>query len=301
MRERLTQLCALVERHAVGRRLQTPIPRVIIGLSREKTGILPGLYEPMLCLILQGAKEVMIGDRRLRYDPASYFIASMELPASGKIVQASADAPYIALSLALDWQAIAALLPEVPAMADDTLAASFGVSPVTAQLLDPFQRLLALLDSPKDIPVLAPLFEREILYRMLLGPQGGVLRQIALASGRLSQIRQAIGWIRTHYDQPLRVEALAGMAGMSTASFHRHFKDATAMSPLQFQKNLRLQHARRLLVADHDAARAGFAVGYESASQFSREYARLFGAPPARDAVRLRGEAAAGAEIANAA
>jgi transcriptional regulator GlxA family with amidase domain len=128
-----------------------------------------------------------------------------------------------------------------------------------------------------------------------------VLRQIALASGRLSQIRQAIGWIRMHYDQPLRVESLAGMTGRSAASFHRHFKEATAMSPLQFQKTLRLQHARRLLIADHDAARAGFAVGYESASQFSREYARLFGAPPARDAVRLRGEAATGAEIANAA
>jgi AraC-like DNA-binding protein len=300
MRERLTQLCALVERHAVGRRMQTPIPRVMIGVSRERTGILPSLYEPMLCLVLQGAKEVMIGDRRLRYDPASYFIASMELPASGQIIRASADEPYAALSLALDWQAIAALLPDVPATAD-AQTASFGVSPVTAELLDPFQRLLALLDSPKDIPVLAPLFEREILYRMLLGPRGGVLRQIALASGRLSQIRQAIGWIRAHYDQPLRVETLAGMAGMSAASFHRHFKEATAMSPLQYQKSLRLQHARRLLIADHDAARAGFAVGYESASQFSREYARLFGAPPARDAVRLRGEAAVQADVAEAA
>jgi AraC-like DNA-binding protein len=300
MRERLTELCALVERHAVGRRMQTPIPRVIIGVSRERTGILPSLYEPMLCLVLQGAKEVTIGDRRLRYDPASYFIASMELPVSGQIVQASADQPYIAVSLALDWQTIVALLPEIPATAD-AQAVSFGVSPMTTQLFDPVLRLLGLLDSPRDIPVLAPLFEREILYRMLLGPQGGVLRQIALASGRLSQIRQAIGWIRTHYDQPLRVEALAGMTGMSTASFHRHFKEATAMSPLRFQKTLRLQHARRLLIADHDAARAAFAVGYESASQFSREYTRLFGAPPARDAVRLRTEAATGAEIANAA
>ncbi|HEX4508028.1 MAG TPA: AraC family transcriptional regulator [Alphaproteobacteria bacterium] len=300
MRERLTELCALVERHAVGRRFQTPIPRLIIGVSRERTGILPGLYEPMLCLVLQGAKEVMIGDRRLRYDPASYFVTSMELPVSGQIVRASADQPYIAVSLALDWEAIAALLPEVPAMAEAP-SASFGVSPVMPELLDPFLRLLALLDAPRDIPVLAPLFEREILYRMLQGPQGGVLRQIALASGRLSQIRQAIGWIRTHYDQPLRVGTLAGLAGMSAASFHRHFKDATAMSPLQFQKNLRLQHARRLLVSDHDAARAAFAVGYESASQFSREYTRMFGAPPARDAMRLREAAATGAEIANAA
>jgi len=140
--------------------------------------------------------------------------------------------------------------------------------------------------------VLAPMIEREILYRLLQGPQGGALRQIAHADSRLGQVRRAIGWIRNHFDQPLRVEALATLAGMSTASFHRHFKAATAMSPLQFQKNIRLQEARRLLVTKQDAARVGYAVGYESASQFSREYARQFGLPPARDAVRLRSGAA---------
>ncbi|HEY2481307.1 MAG TPA: AraC family transcriptional regulator, partial [Caulobacteraceae bacterium] len=167
-------------------------------------------------------------------------------------------------------------------------AAAFAVSPVTAQLLDPWLRLLGLLDTPQDIPVLAPLLEREILYRLLQGPQGGVLRQIAKADSRHAQVRKAIGWIRVHYDRPLRVGELAHLAGMSAASFHRHFRSATAMSPLQYQKNLRLQEARKLLMADQDAARAGYAVGYESASQFSREYARLFGAPPARDAGRLR-------------
>ena len=297
MLEQLNQLRLLAERHAGGQRIQTPIPRVAIATARDVTGALPGICEPKLCIVLQGAKEVMIGDRRLRYDTASYFVASMDLPATGCIIQASAEQPYLSVSLELDWQSLAALLPETPVSGNAQVAA-FGVSPVTPQLLDPFLRLLRLLDAQGDIPVMAPLIEREILYRLLQGPQGGVLRQIALGNGRLSQVRQAILWIRTHFDQPLRVETLAGMAGMSTASFHRHFKEATAMSPLQYQKNLRLQQARRLLLSDHDASRAGFAVGYESASQFSREYARLFGAPPARDAVRLRGDTA---EIADAA
>jgi len=300
MKEQLDQLCALAGRHAQGRRTDTPIPRLAIATGREKTAMLPGLFQPMVCIVLQGAKEVTIGDRLLRYDPASYFIASMELPASGRVVEASVERPYISVGLGLDWRGLAALLAEMPVVAD-TQAAAFGVSPVTPELLDPFLRLMRLLDTPRDIPVLAPLMEREILYRLLQGPQGNVLRQIALASGRLSQIRQAIACIRQRFDQPLRIEDLAGLAGMSAASFHRHFKEATAMSPLQYQKTLRLQEARRLLVADYDATRAGFAVGYESASQFSREYARLFGAPPARDAIRLRDEAAAGGEIANAA
>ncbi|HEY2230922.1 MAG TPA: AraC family transcriptional regulator [Xanthobacteraceae bacterium] len=300
MQEQLSQLCRLARRHADGRRTSTPIPRVAIHQAREATRPMPGVFEPMLCVVLQGAKEVMIGERRLRYDPASYFIASLELPASGRVVEASPERPYIALTLALDREGLAALLPEVPVMADDP-GTAFAVSPVTPQLLDPWLRFLGLLDAPRDIPVLAPLLEREILYRLLQGPHGGVLRQIARADSRLCQVRNALAWIRTHYDQPLRIDALARMAGMSVASFHRHFKAATAMSPLQYQKSLRLQHARRLLIANEDAARAGYAVGYESASQFSREYARLFGAPPARDAVRLRGDKAAMEELAGAA
>lgn len=300
MDEQLHHLRGLAARHANGRRTETAIPRVVISTGRETTKPLPGLYAPMLCLVLQGAKQVMIGERVLRYDPASYFIAAVELPATGCIVQASPAQPYIAVSLLLDRELLAALLPDVPARAENP-GAGFAVSPVTADLLDAWLRLLRLLDTPRDIPVLAPLFEREILYRLLQGPQGGVLRQIVLADSRLSQVRQALTWIRTHYDQPLRIDKLAGLAGMSAASFHRHFKAATAMSPLQYQKSLRLQQARRLLIANQEASRAGYAVGYESASQFSREYARLFGAPPTRDAVRLRGDGAALAEIAGAA
>jgi AraC-like DNA-binding protein len=300
MQEQLSQLRELAVRHAGGPRTETAIPRVAINLRREATGLLPGLYTPMLCLVLQGAKEVMIGERRLRYDPASYFIASLDLPASGRIVEASPERPYIAVSLALDREDLVALLPNVPAR-PEAQAAGFAVSPVTPQLLDPCLRFLGLLDAPQDIPVLAPLLEREILYRLLQGPQGGVLRQFARIDSRLSQVRHAIAWIRTHYDQPLRIGTLAALAGMSAASFHRHFKAATAMSPLQYQKSLRLQQARRLLIANEDASRAGYAVGYESASQFSREYARLFGAPPARDAVRLRGNGATLEELVGAA
>jgi AraC-like DNA-binding protein len=271
-----------------------------IFLARETTKPTPGLYQPMLCLVLQGAKEVLIGDRRLRYDPATCFIASLDLPVSGCIVKASAAEPYLGVTLALDRDTLADLLTDVPER-NEPCGAGFAVSPVTGPLLDSWLRLIGLLDAPEDIAVLAPLIEREILYRLLRGPQGGVLRQIARADSRLSQVRRAIAWIRAHYDQTLSIDALAELAGMSAASFHRHFKAATAMSPLQYQKNLRLQQARSLLVASADASRAGYAVGYESASQFSREYARLFGAPPARDAARLRGDRAAMAEIAGAA
>jgi AraC-like DNA-binding protein len=298
--ELLHEMRTLALRHATGGRFDTPVPGLVIHTAQAPTALQPGVYEPMLCLVLQGAKEVMIGDQVLRYDPSGYFIASLEFPASGRIVEASPARPYIAVSIRLCREGLAALLTDAPSAApmDAAPAAGFAVSPPTPQLVDPCRRLLALLDAPHDIPVLAPLLEREILYRLLQGPQGGVLRQIARADSRLSRVRRAIGWIRAHYDQPLRIDHLAEMAGMSSASFHRHFKAATAMSPLQFQKSLRLQHARRLLITLQDVSRAGYAVGYESASQFSREYARAFGAPPARDAVRLRGDAAAMAEVA---
>jgi AraC-like DNA-binding protein len=291
----LNDLRVLALRHARGSRTETAIPRVTINVLSEPTETSFSVYQPMHCLVLQGTKEAAIGDRLLRYDSASYFTASMELPASARIVEASRDLPYVGVALALDWEQVAALIPDVSAPAV-AVTIAFGVSPVAPPLLDPWLRLLSLLDAPADIPVLAPLFEREILYRLLQGPQGGVLRQIALADGRLSQIRRAIMWIRAHYDEPLRVDMLAEIAGMSGASFHRHFKAATAMSPLQYQKSLRLQQARRLLIANQDASQAGYAVGYESASQFSREYARAFGASPARDAMRLRAE---GIEAAN--
>jgi len=298
MQEQLARLLALATRHTSGSGRPTAIRRLCVHVGHGPTPPVSGLFEPKICLVLQGAKQIMFGDQVLRYDPASYFIASVELPVTGCIIEATPARPYVGLTLDLDRDAIAALISEVPDR-DAARTAGFAVSPVTPQLLDPWLRLLALLDTPDDIPVLAPLLEREILYRLLRGPQGGLLRQAVREDSRLSQIRQAISWIRNHFDKPLRVEALCDLAGMSPASFHRHFKAATAMSPLQYQKSLRLQQARRLLVSNAEASRAGYAVGYESASQFSREYTRMFGLPPARDAVRLRetglGEAVAAA------
>lgn len=290
----MDEMCALAARHSRGLRTATPLAGVTLFESFTTSTHQPVVYEPMLCLVLQGAKAVTVGARRLRYDPACYAIASVEMPAASGVIEASRERPYRAVSLALDRETLAGLIPDLPgAGAAEPTPLGFDVSPVTPDLADAWLRLLRLLDRPQDIPVLAPMLQREILYRLLQGPQAAMLRQIAMADSRLSQVRRAIAWIRDHYGEPLRVEALARLAGMSPATFHRHFKAATSLSPLQYQKNLRLQHARRLLITDHDAARAGYAVGYESASQFSREYARLFGAPPARDAQRLRGDALA--------
>jgi AraC-like DNA-binding protein len=299
MQAHIETLRALAFRHAGPGTAETAIPSVAITLARQTTQRTMGVLQPRFCLVLQGAKQVTIGDVRMRYDASNYFIASLEVPASGCIIEASASHPYIGLSMALDPEALAALITDTPARTERETS-SFAVSPVTTQLLDPWLRLMALLDAPQDIAVLAPMIEREILYRLLQGPQGAVLRQIVRSDSRLGQVRRAIAWIREHYDQPLRIETLAELAGMSAASFHRHFKAATAMSPLQYQKCLRLQQARRLLIANQDATRAGYAVGYESASQFSREYARLFGLPPARDAVRLRSDGGGLDDVASA-
>jgi AraC-like DNA-binding protein len=247
------------------------------------------MYETMLCFVLQGAKRVTIGDRTIEYRGASFLIASVDLPATGQVVQASPDEPYMAIAFALDPATVAALLLDLPQQDDGGVAAGFAISPLTAELADPLLRLMRLLDAPADIPVFAPMLEREILYRILRGPQGAMLRQIGRSTSRLSQIRRAVEWIRRNFAEPLRIERLARLAGMSASSFHRHFKAVTSMSPLQYHKQIRLQEARRRLLAQPgEAAQVAFAVGYESASQFSREYARLFGLPPARDAARLR-------------
>lgn len=286
MHEALNQLRTTALRHVTAPLCDTAMPGLKLSSTTLPTKPVSTIYQPMICFVLQGAKQVAIGDQLLRYDTASYFIASVEVAASGCVIEASAAEPYLAFSLAIDPSMLAALITELPD-SSERATAGFAVSKVTPALLETCARLLALLDAPSDIPVLAPMLQRELLYRLLLGEQGEVLRQIARADSRLSQIQRAMAWIRRHYDSPLRIEALAEMAGMSRASFHRHFKAATAMSPLQYQKAFRLQEARRLL-SQGDAQRAAYSVGYESASQFSREYTRMFGLPPRRDAERLR-------------
>ena len=289
MQDRLDELCRTVMRHA-GSARSWPLPRVRVGINHATSGFSAVLYEPMVCLVLQGAKQAMIGDHVVRYDPACYFVASLDLPAAGRIVEASRERPCVAVGLGLDTESIATLAAEMPPQGEPGTA-GFAVDPMTPALLDAWRRLLGLLDEPAAAPVMAPLIEREIHFRLLQGPQGAMLRQLASGDSRLSRIRRVIGRIRAQYDQPLVMDELAELAGMSAASFYRHFKAATATTPLQYQKALRLQAARRLLLADHDASRAAFAVGYESASQFSRDYARLFGLPPARYARRVRASA----------
>ncbi|MFC0406872.1 AraC family transcriptional regulator [Roseomonas elaeocarpi] len=297
MQDQLTRMREIAERHAEGLRHQTGLPRVLVHSGQVTPSPTHGLYEPSLVLVLQGAKQITVGRRTLRYDPANYFIATVEFPASSWVIEGTRAQPYLAFSLKLDRAALCSLILDMPP-APEGETTGFAVSAVTPDLLDALSRLLRLLDTPDDIPVLAPVHEREVLYRLLKGPQGGALRQVARADSQLSQVRRAIAWIRAHFDEALRVEQLAELAGMSPASFHRHFKAATAMSPLQYQKMLRLQEARQLLGSSADVARAGHMVGYGSASQFSREYARMFGAPPGRDTERLRGRRGADASSA---
>jgi AraC-like DNA-binding protein len=289
MHEQMDELRALARKHAATD-WQPAYPRLGIRVGETRTGPLPGLYQPMVCFVLQGSKRVTIGEATFEYQGAAYMIATVDLPATGQIVQASPEQPYIAVAMALDPATIAALLLELETMPEDASGPGFAINPLTADLVDPLLRMVRLLDTPADIGVIAPMIEREIIYRLLRGPQGAMLRQIARSDSRLSQIRRATDWIRRHYAEPLRIERLAALAGMINSSFHRHFKAVTAMTPLQYHKQIRLQEARRRLLAEPcEAARVAFSVGYESASQFSREYVRLFGLPPARDAARLRG------------
>lgn len=253
------------------------------------------VYEPMLHLVLQGTKSLSIGGQLLRFEPATYFLVPVDLPAIGQIRAEQAGSPYLAVSLTLDPAVIASMLADLGETNNtaDTAptggSTEFAVAAADPALLDAWLRMLRLLDQPEGAALLAPMIEREILFRVLQGPHGDVLRQIARTDSRLSQVRRAIDWIRTHFTEPFRVEPLAAMTGMSVAAFYRHFKAVTALTPIQYQKRLRLLKARRrLLFEPYDAASVAFSVGYESASQFSREYARMFGMPPVRDVARFK-------------
>lgn len=251
-----------------------------------------GLSDPALCVIAQGSKELRLGDARYRYDPAHYLIASDELPVASRIVEASPERPYLGIVLRLDPALVGAVMAEAdhPAPRSQASVKAIDVSRLEPAMLEAVVRLVRLLDSPAEAGFLAPLITREIVYRLLRGRQGGRLWHIAALRGHTHRIAKAIDRIRKDFDQPLRIEDLAQDLGMSVSGFHHHFKEVTAMSPLQFQKQLRLQEARRLLLGKNlDAANAGYRVGYNDPSQFSREYKRLFGMPPARDVERLRG------------
>jgi AraC-like DNA-binding protein len=271
----------------------TAEPLVGLRLRRASspTELGHGVSDPALCVIAQGSKEIVLGDHRYRYDPAHYLIATAELPIASQITEASKEHPYLGLVLTLDPTLVGSVMVEAghPAPRSHAAMKAIDVSPLDAGLLDAVVRLVRLLDSPTDAHFLAPLVKREIVYRLLTGEQGGRVCHIAALGGHTHRIAKAIERLRKDFDQPLRIENIARELGMSVSGFHHHFKEVTAMSPLQFQKQLRLQEARRLMLDEHlDAASAGYRVGYGDAAHFTREYKRLFGAPPMRDVERLR-------------
>jgi len=267
-----------------------------LGLFRRTQPSEPvtGMYEPSICLVVQGAKRVKLGDDTFVYDPHNYLITSVHLPTVVQVIEASETKPYLGLRLLLDPREIARMMADSHLPPPKTQQSSRGMATgeVTQPLLNAFERLIELLDAEQDIPILAPVVQREIVYRLLTGDQGARLRQIAAAGSQSQQIARAIEWLKGNFAEPLRIDDLAGKASMSTSTFHHHFRSMTALSPLQYQKQLRLQEARRLMLTDRlDAATAAFQVGYESPSQFSREYSRQFGAPPLRDVANLRAQA----------
>jgi len=252
---------------------------------------LHGVSTPCFCVIAQGSKEVLLGESRYCYDPAHYCLSTVELPIVSRVIEASAERPYLSLRLDLDPALVSSVMVEAGHLPSGNRGdvRAIDVRPLDANLLDAAVRLVRLLDSPAEVRVLQPLITREIVYRLLMGEQGNRLRHLALRGGQSESIAAAIERLRREFHQPLRIESIARQVGMSVSGFHHHFKAVTAMSPLQFQKQLRLQEARRLMLGEHlDAASAGLRVGYEDASQFSREYKRLFGQPPMRDVERLR-------------
>lgn len=283
-------LVGLIERFsAVDGMHATAIPRLHLIRVSQPTEPLHDLHLPAVCIIVQGAKQVAVGSQLYLYDQYKHLVISVDVPIIGQVTQASPEEPYLCIRLDLDPVAISALMLETEMGGPVRSGPGIGLSVTTPELLDAVARLIRLLDNPRDAAFLAPLAEREILYRLLLGDQGERLREIAAGESRLAQVNRAIGWIKRNYAQPFSVEILAAEARMSPSALHQHFKAVTALSPLQYQKQLRLQEARRLILgANLDAASAGHQVGYDSPSQFSREYARLFGAPPLRDAARLK-------------
>jgi AraC-like DNA-binding protein len=280
----LSEIAGLIARH-----VDSDLPDgLIVRRSDTPTEPMPGHSVPLFALVVQGAKRAVLGDEVFGYGAGEFLIASMELPVIANVSEATPAEPYLVVGLALRPALIAELLLDAPPRRRGDVAPSIVVSTAGDDLLDAVLRLLRLLDRPDDQPVLWASVEREVVWRLLTGEQGGTVRQIGLGDSNTAQISRAIRWIRDHHADLFRVEDAARVAGMSVTSFHRHFRAITMMTPLQFQKLIRLQEARaRLLAEPGDVAGVGFAVGYESASQFSREYRRHFGLPPGQDAARL--------------
>jgi AraC-like DNA-binding protein len=278
-----------------GDQIATAIPGLSLYRRDEPTQPTSGMYEPSICLIAQGAKRVLLGDDTYVYDAHHFLITSVNLPTVVQVIKASREKPYLGLRLKLDQREISQMMVDsnLPPPHAQQSSRGMATGEVTLPLLTAFQRLIDLLAEQKDIPILAPIIQREILYRLLVGDQGARLRQIASPGSQSHQIARAMDWLKGNFTRSLRIDDLATQVNMSTSTFHHHFRALTAMSPLQYQKWLRLNEARRLMLTERlDATTAAFQVGYESPSQFSREYSRLFGTPPLRDIRKLRQMAA---------
>lgn len=286
--DRLTRQTIADGRH------DTVIPELRLYRYSHPTEPAYFLQEPAVYVVVQGRKQVTVGDETYVYDRSQYLAVSVNLPAVGNVVEASPEEPYFCMTLTVDPRELASLIIETGRQAprDDHDGRALYVSPLRPVLLDGFLRLVRLLEVPQDVPVLAPLILRELHYHLLQSEQFGRLAQIAIGDGRLRRVSGAIAWIKDHFAEPLQIEALARRTNMSPSALHSHFKAVAAMSPIQYQKQLRLQEARRRLLSGATSAEAiAYEVGYASPSQFSREYARLFGEPPRRDAERVRGAA----------
>ncbi|EHH1172688.1 AraC family transcriptional regulator [Vibrio parahaemolyticus] len=264
-----------------------------LKLSRWTTPTAPTSYShnPSICLIAQGKKRVLLGEDSFTYDTSHFLISSVNLPITANIVEATEEAPYLGLIMELDLQEISQLIVDSELSFSSSKEAQKGIAvgELSASLQDAFIRLMALLDEPENIKILAPVIKREIFYRLLMTEQGSRLNQIVTTGSHSHQIAKAIDWLKHNFVKPLSVGDLAAYSGMSKSAFYTHFRSMTSMTPLQFQKKLRLSEARRLMLTENlDAMATTFKVGYESPSQFSREYSRLFGAPPSKDIKALR-------------
>ena len=288
----LALLTDIVGRHAPKDGFNpVPLPGVTLIRASSPTQPMPIIYQPTLCIIAQGRKRAVLGDAAFIYGPASYLMASVDLPIMGAVAEATPEHPYLCVQIDLDRDILSELVLRYPAAQGDMeeQVSGLAIRQTSPALLDATVRLASLLDTPEDIEAIAPLTVREILYRLLTGASGSTLRKMAQADSHLNQIARAILWFRTHFHESCPISEAAEVAGMSRSSFHAHFKAITSMSPLEFRTRLRLQEAQRLMVGDAlDAASAGFKVGYESPSQFSRDYARTFGMPPARHCHQIR-------------
>jgi AraC-like DNA-binding protein len=270
---------------------RTAIQSLFFSHFSDAAGPFYGVHKPSLCIVVQGMKNVLLSQELFRYGPADYLVTSVNLPIIGQVTEASSEVPYLALKIEFTANEILEVLGDFQMGVSKKENTNRGmyVNLIELPLLDAVARFVRLLDNPEDIAILAPLIKKEIIYRVLQGRHGAALGQIAVEGSSTNQINDAIEYIMNNYDRAIRVEELAEIAHMGVSSLHRHFKGVTAMSPIQFQKQLRLQEARHLLLTEAaDAADVAFRVGYESPSQFSREYSRLFGLPPKEDIKRLK-------------